>query len=150
MRKWYLCILTAILLAVAAPAGEAHATTLVPDTTAEEETVEVGQDEWGNTTVLYHDHLYTKKTKGWFIRAAYIYNGSDLDAILDKRVSGTRYTSTRYDGFLFVRMAGGWYRHELHIREGSALDVKLDELAGIVAEGEERVIVTPAPTITGR
>ncbi|MBQ7679155.1 MAG: hypothetical protein IJT34_04820 [Butyrivibrio sp.] len=144
-------------MAVTLPGGTAHATTLTPietqqtEETKEEEKVEVGEDEWGNTTVLYHDHLYTKKAAGgWFIRATYIYNGTDLDTLLDKRVAGTRYTSTRYDGFLFVRMAGGWYRHELHIRKGSALCVKLDELAGIVAEGEEKVIPTPAPTITGR
>ena len=151
MKKIAMTIAAAAVLFLAPCASmRSLATTVTPaPTQSPEETAVVGQDDYGNTTVLYNDHLYTKKSKGWYIRAAYIYDGSDLDGILDAKVAGTRYTSTRYEGFLFVRMSGGWYRHELHIKEGSNLDIKLDDIAGIVSDPPKQSTAI-APTITGR
>lgn len=152
MNTRYMIITAAVLIffmMITVSYDTAAATEVVPIAQpTPEESAEVGTDEYGNTTVLYNDHLYTEKSNGWYIRATYIYDGTDLDAILDARVAGTRYTSTRYEGFLFVRMSGGWYRHELHIKNGTKLDKKLDEIAGKADEKE--VSTDIAPTITGR
>ncbi len=151
MKKRIITVIMAAAIFLSPVMGtEANATTVTPaPAKSPEETAVVGEDDYGNTTVLYNDHLYTKKSKGWYIRAAYIYDGSDLDEILDAKVAGTRYTSTRYEGFLFVRMSGGWYRHELHIKEGSNLDIKLDEIAGLTPDPPKQSTAI-APTITGR
>ncbi len=111
------------------------ATTLEAVDESEDETVQVtvGQDEDGNVTVTYDDHVFTRKYNGWYIPSAYIYDGSDLDNYLDSRVVYTRRTSVRYDGFLFIKMSGGWYRHELHINDGRALATVFNEAAGITS-----------------
>ncbi len=95
--------------------------------------VTVGQDADGNVTVTYANHVFTRKYNGWYIPSAYIYDGSDLDNLLDAKVAYTRRTSVRYDGFLFIKMSGGWYRHELHINDGRALATVFNQAAGITS-----------------
>ena len=93
--------------------------------------ITVGTDEDGNTTVTYGKYTFIRKYNGWYIPAAYIYNGSDLANFLDKAVKYTKRTSVRCDGFLFVKVSGGWYRHELHINDGRTLATLFNKAAGI-------------------
>ncbi len=112
----------------------AKATTLEPvDGNDNSVQVTVGTDADGNTTVSYNNHVFTRKYNGWYVPAAYIYDGTDLAVYLDAKVAFTRRTSTRHDGFLFVKMSGGWYRHELHINDGRALANVFNEAAGITS-----------------
>ncbi len=137
-----LIVLTGIILIFACPV-KVHATTLTPIEEEEEIQVIVGQDDDGNVTVTYDDHVFTRKYNGWYIPAAYIYNGTELDTYLDSKVALTRRTSVRYDGFLFIKMSGGWYRHELHINDGRALANVFNEAAGITSTYNPNGDLTP-------
>ena len=133
MRKNYILLVAFMMILFLVPM-KAKATTL--EAVEEEENqieVTVGQDENGNVTVTYDDHVFTRKYNGWYIPAAYIYDGSALANLLDKKVANTRRTSVRYDGFLFIRMSGGWYRHELHFNDGRALANAFNKAAGITS-----------------
>lgn len=93
--------------------------------------ITVGQDAEGNVTVTYGKYTFIRKYNGWYIPAAYIYNGSQLANFLDKSVRRTKRTSVRCDGFLFVKVSGGWYRHELHVNDGRTLATIFNKAAGI-------------------
>lgn len=120
-------------LAFTLPGVKAGATTLEPATEEDDSEIVVGQDENGNTTVTYYKYTFIRKYNGWYVPAAYIYNGSDLDIFLDSVIEGTARTSVRCDGFLFIKMSGGWYRHELHVNDGRILAAKFNEAAGITS-----------------
>ncbi|MBE5843812.1 MAG: hypothetical protein E7302_06455 [Butyrivibrio sp.] len=133
MGKNYIYLIAAIIFIALVPI-RAKATTITPIQEEEEEIqVTVGQDEDGNVTVTYDDHVFIRKYNGWYIPSAYIYDGSELANLLDKKVANTRRTSVRYDGFLFIRMSGGWYRHELHFNDGRALANVFNKAAGITS-----------------
>ncbi|WP_155830015.1 hypothetical protein [Butyrivibrio sp. AC2005] len=93
--------------------------------------ITVGKDADGNVTVTYGKYTFIRKYNGWYIPAAYIYNGSELANFLDKSVRRSKKTSVRCDGFLFVKVSGGWYRHELHINDGRTLATIFNKAAGI-------------------
>lgn len=134
IRRFLVTFAFAVILSLIVFPNRAGATTLEAVESEEDNLqVTVGQDDDGNTTVTYKNHVFTRKYNGWYIPSAYIYNGSELAKYLDKRVAFTKRTSVRYDGFLFIKMAGGWYRHELHINDGRALANAFNKAAGITS-----------------
>ncbi|WP_408070501.1 hypothetical protein [Butyrivibrio sp. JL13D10] len=117
-----------VISLVSIPTRAARSNTAIKE---DQMNITVGQDEDGNTTVTYGKYTFTRKYNGWYIPAAYIYNGSSLANFLDKAVRRTRRTSVRCDGFLFVKVSGGWYRHELHVNDGRTLATIFNKAAGI-------------------
>ncbi|WP_155831573.1 hypothetical protein [Butyrivibrio sp. LC3010] len=139
MRRVVNRILTAIMafamiISLSAYPAKAAITTTNSNNTAikaNQIDITVGQDEEGNVTVTYGRYTFIRKYNGWYIPAAYIYNGSELANFLDKAVRRTRRTSVRCDGFLFIKVSGGWYRHELHVNDGRTLATLFNKAAGI-------------------
>lgn len=99
---------------------ESSATELLPTTDGQSTETE---------TVEYKNKTFYRKANGWYIPSELVYNGSDLDTILDSLVLGRKRSIVKYSGYKYIRVSGGWYRMEINAYGGSTLDKILDELA---------------------